>query len=293
MKVNGPPVAAHVDVATAPIPGRTLIALAVLTSVVTMLFLAASRPAAAKAQHVSTAKPTIVLVHGAWANSASWSGEIERLQADGYTVDAPPIPILSLKGDSEFISDYLKTIQGPIVLVGHSYGGMVISDAATGNSNVKALVYVDAFVPEQGESALGLDATKPGSALNAGPPKTIFDFVPYPGAAKDDAETYVKPAVFLKAFANDLPAKEGAVLAATQTPATYSALTAKSGPPAWKTIPSWYVLGTLDKAIPPSIQLFMATRAHAHITRVKGGHLSMVSQPAAVTQVILAAARSV
>ena len=178
------------------------------------------------------------------------------------------------------------------VLVGHSYGGMVISNAATGNPNVKALVYVDAFVPDQGESALGLDATK-ASGLNAGTPQTIFNFVPYPGAAKGDSETYVKPDVFLKVFANDLPAKEGAVLAATQAPATFSALTTKSGPVAWKTIPSWYVLGTIDHAIPPKVQQFMATRAHAKITRVKAGHLSMISQPNAVTKVILDATQSV
>ena len=151
------------------------------------------------------------------------------------------------------------------MLVGHSYGGMVISDAAVGNANVKALVYVDAFVPDEGESALGLDATK-ASGLNAGPPPTIFNFVPYPGAATGDSLTYVKPNVFLKVFANDLPAKEGAVLAATQAPATFSALTTKSGPVAWKTIPSWYVLGTIDHAIPPKVQQFMATRAHAKIT---------------------------
>ena len=237
------------------------------------------------------ARPTVVLVNGAWANNAAWSGVIERLQTEGYTVDAPPNPLQSLKGDAATIADLLKTIKGPIVLVGHSYGGAVITNAATGDRNVKALVYVDAFAPAKGESALGLDSTKPGSALGAGPTK-VFNFVPFPGAKKGDAELYVKPSVFEQAFANGLPAKESAVLAATQSPVVYSAVTAPSGPPAWKAIPSWYVLGTIDKAIPPAIQLFMAQRIHAHITRVRAGHLSMVAAPGVVAKVITAAAKA-
>jgi pimeloyl-ACP methyl ester carboxylesterase len=247
----------------------------------------------ATAARTPQAKPTVVLVNGAWANNASWSQVIRRLQSDGYTVVAPPDPLQSLKGDAATIADLLQTIHGPIVLVGHSYGGMVISNAATGNPNVKALVYINAFVPDEGESALGLDSTQPGSVLGAGPPNTVFNFVPFPGAAPGDALLYVKPRVFRKGFANDLPAKEGAVLEATQGPAVFSALTAPSGPPAWKTIPSWDLVGTIDNAIPASIQLFMAHRAHAHITEVKAGHLSMISRPAAVTKVILEAARSV
>jgi pimeloyl-ACP methyl ester carboxylesterase len=239
----------------------------------------------------AAARPTVVLVHGAWANSAAWSGVIERLQTEGYTVDAPPNPLQSLKGDAATIADFLKTINGPIVLVGHSYGGAVITNAATGNRNVKALVYVDAFAPAKGESVLGLDSIKPGSALGAGPTK-VFNFVPVPGAKKGDAELYVKPSVFARAFANGLPAKEGAVLAATQSPALYSAVTARSGTPAWKTIPSWYVVGTIDKAIPPAIQLFMAKRIHAHIARVKAGHLSMVADPRVIANVIRAAAKA-
>jgi pimeloyl-ACP methyl ester carboxylesterase len=223
-------------------------------------------PGSAATGRTTAVKPTIVLVHGAWANTASWSGVIARLQAEGYSVDAPPNPLRSLAGNAASIADFLHTIKGPIVLVGHSYGGAVITNSATGNPNVKALVYVDAFAPAKGESALGLDSSKPGSALGAGPTK-VFNFVPYPGAPKGDALLYVKPDVFEQAFANGLPAREGAVLAATQAPAAYSALTAPSGTPAWKTIPSWYVLGTIDRAIPPAIELFMAQRMHAHITR--------------------------
>jgi len=247
----------------------------------------------ATAARATQSKPTVVLVHGAWANNASWSRVIKRLQNDGYTVVAPPNPLQSLTGDAQTIADFLQTIPGPIVLVGHSDGGMVISNAATGNPNVKALVYIDAFIPDQGETALGLDSSQPGSVLGAGPPNTVFNFVPFPGAAAGDALLYVKPSVFLQGFANDLPAKEGAVLAATQAPVTLSAVTAPSGPPAWKTIPSWDLVGTIDNAIPSSIQLFMANRAHAQITEVKAGHLSMISQPDAVTKVIEKAAQSV
>jgi pimeloyl-ACP methyl ester carboxylesterase len=264
---------------------------AVCATVLAVVALAGGSTAtAARTPH---AKPTVVLVNGAWANNASWSRVIKRLQNDGYTVVAPPDPLQSLKGDAATIADLLQTIRGPIVLVGHSYGGMVISNAATGNPNVKALVYINAFIPDKGESALGLDSSQPGSVLGAGPPNTVFNFVPFPGAAPGDALLYVKPRVFRKGFANDLPAKEGAVLEATQGPAVFSALTAPSGPPAWKAIPSWDLVGTIDNAIPSSIQLFMAHRAHAHITEVKAGHLSMISRPAAVTKVILKAARSV
>jgi pimeloyl-ACP methyl ester carboxylesterase len=276
---------------TTAMRGRSLAAAVAATTLLAVLAFVARSDANASARRAAATKPTIVLVHGAWANTGSWSGVIARLQSEGYTVDAPPNPLRSLRGDAATIADFLHTISGPIVLVGHSYGGAVITNAATGNPNVKALVYVDAFAPAKGESALGLDSTQPGSALGAGPTK-VFNFVPYPGAPKGDALLYIKPAVFEQAFANGLPAREGAVLAATQTPAAYSALTAPSGTPAWKTIPSWYVLGTIDRAIPPAIQLFMARRMHAHITRVHAGHLSMIADPAAVAKVITAAARA-
>jgi pimeloyl-ACP methyl ester carboxylesterase len=171
--------------------------------------------------------------------------------------------------------------------------GESLKQADSGELPGLALVYINAFIPDQGESALGLDSSQPGSVLGAGPPNTVFNFVPFRGAATGDALLYVKPSVFLKGFANDLPAKEGAVLEATQGPAVFSALTAPSGPPAWKTIPSWDLVGTIDNAIPSSIQLFMANRADADITEVKAGHLSMISQPDAVTKVIEEAAQSV
>ena len=245
------------------------------------------------AQNAARPKPTLVLVHGAWASTASWDGVIRRLEAEGYTVFAPPNPLRSLQGDAETIADFVKTISGPVVLVGHSYGGAVITNAANEVPNVKALVYVDAFAPAKGESAFELTAKFPGSVLTSAPPSTVFRAVPYPGAPSGDALVYVNPSFFKKGFANDLSPEKGALAEATQNPAALSALEAPSGPPAWEHIPSWDVVGTIDNAIPEAAQLFMAQRAHAHITEVRAGHLSMVSQPGVVTKVITEAAQAV
>jgi pimeloyl-ACP methyl ester carboxylesterase len=242
-------------------------------------------------------RPTIVLEHGAWADSSSWAGVIRRLQADGYTVDAPPDPLRGLTYDSNYLSDYLSTITGPVILVGHSYGGAVITNAATGNPNVKALVYVDAFIPAQGETLLQLVAAQPGSCLG-GDPTNVFNFVPYPGAQPGDVDLYLKAAPDLPypgiadCFANGLSASEAAVLAATQRPLAFSAAAAPSGVPAWQTIPSWSVIGTADHVLPPAEQLFMSERAGAHITEINAGHLSLISDPGAVARVIALAARA-
>jgi pimeloyl-ACP methyl ester carboxylesterase len=242
-------------------------------------------------------KPTIVLEHGAWADASSWDGVIQRLQQAGYTVDAPPDPLQGLSYDSAYLADYLKTITGPIILVGHSYGGAVITNAATGNPNVKALVYVDAFIPAKGETLLQLIAAQPGSCL-AGNPANVFTAVPYPGAPAGDVDLYLKTTPdppypgFAQCFANGLPTAEAAVLAATQRPLAFSAASAPSGVPAWKTIPSWSLIGTADHVIPPAEQLFMSKRAKSHITEIAAGHLSLISDPAAVARVILEAARA-
>jgi len=263
--------------------------LAVATASVAVFSAGASARPATAAQ----AKPTIVLVHGAWANTASWSGVIARLQSEGYTVYSPPNPLRSLNGDAATIADFLRTIKGPVVLVGHSYGGAVITNAADGVPNVKALVYVDAFAPAQGESALELTAKFPGSVLNSASPSQVFRSVSYPGEPTGDPLLYVNPSFFLNGFANDLSAKAGAVALATQAPVTLGAVTDVSGPPAWQHIPSWYVVGTIDQVIPEAAQMFMAERAHAHITKVRAGHLSIVSQPGVVAKVITEAAQSV
>jgi pimeloyl-ACP methyl ester carboxylesterase len=238
-------------------------------------------------------KPTIVLVHGAWADGSSWSEVLPRLLRDGYTVKAPPNPLRSLAGDAASIADFLSTVPGPVVLVGHSYGGAVITNAATGNPNVKALVFINAFVPEQGENVLQLTAAQPGSALAVADPTTVFSFVPYPNGPAGDVDLYLLPAVFANSFASDLPAHTSAVLGAAQRPLSFAAGGAASGTPAWKTIPSWYLVGTADKVIPPAEQRIMAKRAGARTFEVKASHLSMISHPEVATDVIEKAAGSV
>jgi pimeloyl-ACP methyl ester carboxylesterase len=233
----------------------------------------------------SAAKPTIVLEHGAWADGSSWDGVVTRLQQAGYTVDVPPNPLRGVSSDSAYLASYLATVPGPVVLVGHSYGGFVTTNAATGDKNVKALVYVDAYIPAQGDTINSINAEFPGSQLTP----AALNFVPSPGGVTD---VYVKPALFRGIFANDLPAGQAAVLAATQEPIAASALTDVSGPPAWAAIPSWDVIGTADHAIPPAAQEFMAARAHAKVTKVDASHLSMISQPGTVTNVIEEAARA-
>jgi pimeloyl-ACP methyl ester carboxylesterase len=265
---------------------------AALVALLSIVLGSASAEAGASGRHVRSPRPTIVLVHGAWADSSSWDGVVRRLQHAGYTVDVPPDPLRSLTGDAAYIASFLQTIQGPVVLVGHSYGGAVISNAALGDPNVKSLVFVDAFIPDQGESVQQLAGAQPGSALAVADPTTVFNLVPYPDSPPGDFDAYILPSVFRTAFANDLPAREAAVLAATQHPVTLSALGTPSGPPAWKSIPSWALVGTIDHVLPPVEQQIMAERAGSHITRVKASHLSMVSRPGAVTAVIRAAART-
>jgi pimeloyl-ACP methyl ester carboxylesterase len=235
-----------------------------------------------------------VLEHGAWADASSWGKVIRRLQADGFTVYAPPNPLRGLPQDSSYLHDFLTqnpALAGqPVVLVGHSYGGAVITNAAVGDPEVKALVYVDAFIPAQGDTLLGLVTAQPGSCL-AGNPSDIFDLVPYPGGPAGDVDAYIKPSLVPGCFANGLPASEAAVIAATQRPIAASTLTETSGTPAWQTIPSWAIVGTADRVIPPAEQTFMAQRAGAHITDVNAGHLSLISDPLTVAQVIEQAAQ--
>jgi len=174
-------------------------------------------------------------------------------------------------------------------LVGHSYGGAVITNAAVGDPEVKALVFVDAFIPDQGETLGGLLGSVPGSCLG-GNPADVFNFVPYPGGPPGDVDAYIKPALVPGCFASGLPAPAAAIIAATQRPLAASTLGEPSGPPAWKTIPSWAVIGTADKVIPPALLQSMAQRAGAHITDVNADHLSLISRANTVTRVILRAA---
>src|SRR5580693_10302508 len=239
-------------------------------------------------------KPTVVLVHGGFADGSGWDHVISILQWEGYTVDAPPNPLLGLASDSAYLASYLKTISGPIILVGHSVGGMVISNAATGNPNVKGLVYDDAFEPAAGETVQQLTFARPGSCLSGGGNlSNVVNFVVNPSQPAGDYDLYLKTAPgpdyagFDPCFATDVPTQEANVLAATQRPIALGAFTAAfSGTPAWTSIPSWAVIGTDDQVVPPAELTFLAQRAHSQITYVKAGHLSMIAQPFAVANVI-------
>lgn len=264
--------------------------LALLAVVLASAVLITGAFAVIPAHAATSSKPTVVLVHGAWADGSSWDGVVKDLQRRGYTVDVPPNPLRGLHSDSAYLKDYLKTVPGPIVLVGHSYGGAVITDAATGNHQIKALVYVDAFMPAQGESLLQILTPPAGSSQPALDPKALFNFVPFPGAPKGVTDWYLKPDVFVHVLANGLPKSEADALAATQRPIASNALTETSGPPAWKTIPSWDVIGTKDQILPAALQEQMAQRAGSHVTKIDAGHLGLISHPGAVTNVILAAA---
>jgi pimeloyl-ACP methyl ester carboxylesterase len=273
-------------------PAALAVVISVVCAIIAEIGPAQAGTAANRAETAATSsKPSIVLVHGAWADSGSWGAVVLRLQNAGYTVYVPPNPLRGLSNDSATIADFMSSIQGPIVLVGHSYGGAVITNAATGNSQVKALVYVDAFIPSEGDTVPGL-IHDPSSCFAVGDLSTVFDFVPFPGAPSGVYDAYVKQSVFPGCFANGLPASEGRVLAATQRPLATSALADQSGAPAWETIPSWAVIGTDDHVIPEADQLSMANNAGAHITKVDAPHLSMISDPDVVARVIIRAARA-
>ena len=207
---------------------------------------------------MSVSQPAIVLVHGAWADASSWNSVIPELQQRGFTVYAPPNPLRGLPQDSAYVHQFLTqnaALQGqPVVLVGHSYGGAVITNAAVGAPGVRALVYVDAFIPDEGDTIGGLASAEPGSCLG----NEAFNPVPYPGAPSGDVDLYIKPELVPGCFATGLPASQAAVIAATQRPMAASALAATFGAPAWKTIPSWAVIGTADHVIPVASQTFMA-----------------------------------
>lgn len=232
-----------------------------------------------------TEKPTVVLVHGAFADASSWNGVVKILEKDGYPVVAAANPLRSVKGDGAAVSALLAGIKSPVVLVGHSYGGNVISEAANDRANVKALVYVSAFAPEAGETVAGLAGKFPGSTL--GP--TLAAPVALADGGKD---LYIQQDKFHDQFAADVPAAQAALMAATQRPVTEAALNEQSGTPAWKHIPSWYIYGDKDKNIPPQAMEFMAKRADAKAVKVVKGasHVVMVSNPEPVARLIEQAA---
>ena len=257
------------------------------TAVASLALLPAVVASATPAPLSNPNKPTIVLQHGAWADGSSWRGVIERLQDRGFTVLAPPNQLRGVITDSVQLASYLHTVSGPVVLVGHSYGGFVITNAPLGKANVKALVYIDAFIPDVGDNILTLT---PGSCLN-GDPRKIFQAVPYAVGVDLYLQNAPNPPYpgSAQCFANGLPPQEAEAVTAVQRPLALSALIEPSGLPAWRTIPSWSLIGTDDRVIPPAQQQRMSTRANAHITTTDAGHLSLITRPNAVTEVIVAA----
>jgi pimeloyl-ACP methyl ester carboxylesterase len=252
-----------------------------------------TRPAATQARKTAS-KPTIVLVHGAFADASGWSAEIRYLTAHGYPVIAPANPLRGLLSDASAIRGVLATIHGPVVLVGHSYGGAVITNAAIGAPNVKALVYVSAFLPKKGESASHFTDPKffPGSLLSN---KTLL-FRPIHNALAPhgkDVDVYINPVDFRAIFAGDQSRTKAAVLAAEQRPVAGFAYYQPSGRPAWAKLPSWDLISLNDKAIPPAAQEFMAKRAHAHVLAIHSAHDSLISHPGEVDKLIVEAAHSI
>jgi pimeloyl-ACP methyl ester carboxylesterase len=233
--------------------------------------------------------PTIVLVHGAWADATGFDAEIRALRDRGYTTIGFGNPLRDLAVDAAYLADFLRTLTGPTVLVGHSYGGNVISTAATGDEQVRALVYLNGWMCDVGESQQQLLEQFEGSLV--GPAIRPVPFTNPDGS--DGTDLYLAPEAFHEAFAADVDPGTAAVMAAAQRPYAAAAFAATpSDAPAWNTLPCWYLLGTEDKAIPPDLQRYMAERAKATIVEVPASHVSFVSQPEAATQLIVQAAEA-
>jgi pimeloyl-ACP methyl ester carboxylesterase len=277
----------YTEKSTRPRRRRVLIGL-VPVLVIALFTVGAGGPEGAKSRAQQSPRPTIVLVHGDWADgSSTWSSVIERLQDRGFTVVAPPNLLRGPATDAPYLASYLQSISGPIVLVAHSYGGFVTTNAATGNPNVKALVYIDAFMPDEGETGGDL-VEGSGSCVD----ENAANAVPFDGGVDlylrwEAKETYPG---FIDCFANGVRRKDAAILFAAQRPAAVAQFFEPSGTPAWKTIPSWSLIGTLDNVIPRALLEMMSSRAGAQISRVRAGHLTPITRPAQVTKLILSAA---
>jgi pimeloyl-ACP methyl ester carboxylesterase len=270
---------------------RRLLAIGVVAIALLAGVIGSGQTAVASPVTPKSGKPTIVLVHGAWADGSSFAPVTALLKASGYPVKIAPNPLRGLAIDAPALVQYVQQqTKGPVVLVGHSYGGFVISNAAGALPQVKALVYIDAYAPDAGETVLGLTNAQPGSALHVDDPTTVFDFVPYAGAPDGDYNTTVKPAVFESAFVGDLPKAARTYLARHQSPITLFGLNTPSATAAWKTIPSTFFIGTNDKVLPPAQQRVMAKRANATVFEGPATHVAMLSKPLLVTKAILSAA---
>ncbi|MFJ3644228.1 alpha/beta fold hydrolase [Streptomyces sp. NPDC090108] len=233
-------------------------------------------------------RPSIVLVHGAFADASSWNGVVQRLQQDGYKVYAPPNTLRGIPQDSTYLNSFLKSVKGPIVLVGHSYGGEVISQAAAGLDNVKSLVYIDAIMPDKGESFASLSGRFPPAPL-----AKAFLTVPFRnGDGTTGTDVYIQPGKLHATFAQDLSRQQASVMAATQRPIAQSAFTDKLTQAAWHDKPVYVLVGKQDRGIDPSLERYEAQRAHARRTvEINSSHVSLVSHPQAVTDLIVSAAR--
>jgi pimeloyl-ACP methyl ester carboxylesterase len=237
---------------------------------------------------VPTPKPTIVLVHGAFSDASGWADVTERLQRRGYTVVAPANPLRGVAADAAYLRAFLTSVRGPIVLVGHSYGGFVITNAATGNPNVRALVYVAAYAPDEGETITSLSALAPGGMIG---PATLT-ILPFPAPGGGFAsEGVIAPSAYREVFAADVPAERAAVMATSQRPAALQLLGEPSGAPAWKAIPSWYLVAGRDNAIGSDLERLMAKRIHATTVEAKdSSHVVMITHPDETARLIRAAA---
>jgi pimeloyl-ACP methyl ester carboxylesterase len=262
-----------------------VIAVAATGAVLAAGLVGVAGPSTALAHGSHRSKPTVVLVHGAFANSSGWNDVVRRLQDDGYPVAAVANPLRGVAADAAAVRSVVDDIDGPVVLVGHSYGGSVITEAAGGDTDVKALVYVAAFLPETGESAGELSNKFPGSTL-----APALHQVALPGGGTD---LYIDQAKFPQQFAADVPARTAKLFAVSQRPIEAAALSeAETGTPAWKSIPSYVLIPTADKNIPPAAQQWMAQRAHAEVVTVRGAsHLVLASQPGKTAALIERAAR--
>jgi pimeloyl-ACP methyl ester carboxylesterase len=233
-------------------------------------------------------QPTVVLVHGAFADASSWNGVIERLQQQGCTVVAPANPLRGVATDSAYLASVVNQLDGPVLLVGHSYGGAVITNAAA--TGVVGLVFVAAFAPDEGERLGDVEASSKDSVLNSALVQRQY---PTGQGTETATEFAIDPALFREAFAADLPTEQTAVMAATQRPVAATAFTDVSGPPAWKMLPSWAVVATGDKAAGSDVVRSMAQRAGADILEVEGSHVIMISQAQVVADLILKAVHAV
>ena len=276
---------------TVPRPRRLRLLVAAIAGILMLTgstWAAAASPSAAQLANGSGAsKPTIVLVHGAFADSSGWNTVAGRLLSEGYPVIAFSNPLRGPGADAEYLRQFLSTIDGPVVLVGHSYGGAVITSAATGDPDVKALVYIAAYALAEGESVAA------ANALGGGHTDVIDHLIvrPFPGASGGDGDAYIDPAYFPTLFAQDLPKSTARVMAVTQRPGALAALVTPSGPPAWKDIPSWYLVARQDRIIPPEAERAMAQRAGSTTIEIDSSHVAMMSHPSAVLSLIKAAAR--